>query len=102
MSFVLRRTHRSLTVPVPFIVAFNGKTSIPIIQVSLPGDGNPASSAKVGEALSSLRSVVLALHDAYLTPDRDQGYAILGTGQIVHNLRDFSEPGRADLGTALT
>lgn len=41
----------------PFKVAFAGKTDIPIVQVSLPGDGSPVSSAKLGKALSSLRWV---------------------------------------------
>lgn len=41
---------------VPFKVAFNGKASFPIIQVSLPGDGSPVSAAKLGKALAPLRS----------------------------------------------
>lgn len=61
---------------VPFKVAFAGRTDIPIIQVSLPGDSNPISAAKLGRALAPLR---------------EQGYGIMGTGQAVHNLRDFSE-----------
>lgn len=36
-------------------VAFDGKTDIPIIQVSLPGDGSPASTARLGKALGGLR-----------------------------------------------
>lgn len=55
-------------------MAFNGATDIPIIQVSLPGDSSPVSAAKLGRALASLR---------------DQGYGIMGTGQAVHNLRDY-------------
>lgn len=58
---------------VPLKVAFNGKTSIPIIQVSLPGNSSPDSAAKLGKALSGLRG---------------KGYTIIGSGQIVHNLRD--------------
>ncbi|EJT48112.1 hypothetical protein A1Q1_02922 [Trichosporon asahii var. asahii CBS 2479] len=68
---------------VPFKVAFNGSTSIPIIQVSLPGDGSPVSSAKLGRALASLR---------------DKGYGIMGTGQAVHNLRDYMTGGRGEYG----
>lgn len=61
---------------VPLKVAFDGKTDIPIIQVSLPGDSSPASTVKLGKALSSLR---------------DKGYGIIGSGQVVHNLRDHCE-----------
>lgn len=42
---------------VPFKVAFEGKSQFPIVQVSLPGDGSPVSSAKLGKALAPLRSV---------------------------------------------
>lgn len=59
---------------VPFLVAFEGKTDIPIVQVSLPGDSSPVSAAKLGKALAALR---------------DEGYGIMGTGQAVHNLRDY-------------
>jgi len=59
---------------VPFKVAFEGKASFPIVQVSLPGDGHPVSAAKLGKALAPLRK---------------QGYGIMGTGQAVHNLRDL-------------
>lgn len=68
---------------VPFKVAFSGSTSIPIVQVSLPGDGSPVSSAKLGRALASLR---------------DKGYGIMGTGQAVHNLRDYMTGGRGEYG----
>lgn len=68
---------------VPFKVAFNGSMSIPIVQVSLPGDGSPVSSAKLGRALASLR---------------DKGYGIMGTGQAVHNLRDYMTGGRGEYG----
>jgi aromatic ring-opening dioxygenase catalytic subunit (LigB family) len=40
---------------VPFKVAFKGKTEIPVVQVSLPGDGSPVSTAKLGKALAALR-----------------------------------------------
>lgn len=42
---------------VPFKVAFEGTSQFPIVQVSLPGDGSPVSSAKLGKALAQLRSV---------------------------------------------
>ena len=64
---------RSLTRLVPLKVGLDSQTDIPIVQVSLPGDGSPGSTASLGRALRSLRA---------------QGYAIIGTGQIVHNLRD--------------
>ncbi|ORY33446.1 Extradiol ring-cleavage dioxygenase, class III enzyme, subunit B [Naematelia encephala] len=57
----------------PFLAAFDGKTDIPIIQVSLPGDSSPVTTAKLGKALAPLR---------------DEGYAVVGSGQVVHNLRD--------------
>ncbi|TXT12916.1 hypothetical protein VHUM_01317 [Vanrija humicola] len=61
---------------VPFKVAFDGRTDIPIAQVSLPGDSSPLSAARFGRALAALR---------------DQGYGIMGTGQAVHNLRDLMQ-----------
>ncbi|BEJ11731.1 hypothetical protein CspHIS471_0201910 [Cutaneotrichosporon sp. HIS471] len=68
---------------VPFLVAFAGKTDIPIVQVSLPGDSNPVSAAKLGKALSTLR---------------DEGYSIMGSGQAVHNLRDYMMGGKGSYG----
>lgn len=68
---------------VPFLVAFAGKTDIPIVQVSLPGDSSPVSAAKLGKALASLR---------------DEGYGVMGTGQAVHNLRDFMMGSRGSYG----
>lgn len=64
---------------VPFKIMFpgsdtNASAAPPIIQISLPGNGSEESSEKLGKALAGLR---------------DQGYAIVGTGQVVHNLRDF-------------
>ncbi|BEI88829.1 uncharacterized protein CcaverHIS019_0201910 [Cutaneotrichosporon cavernicola] len=70
---------------VPFLVAFAGKTAIPIVQVSLPGDSNPVSAAKLGKALSTLR---------------DEGYSIMGSGQAVHNLRDYMMGGKGSYGDA--
>ena len=43
---------------VPFKVAFEGKTDFPVIQVSLPGDGSPESTAALGKALAPLRYVL--------------------------------------------
>lgn len=68
---------------VPFLVAFEGKTAIPIIQVSLPGDSSPVSAAKLGRALAPLR---------------EKGYGIMGTGQVVHNLRDYMTGGSGSYG----
>ncbi|KAK1922127.1 Extradiol ring-cleavage dioxygenase, class III enzyme, subunit B [Papiliotrema laurentii] len=59
---------------VPFKVAFDGKTDIPIVQVSLPGDSKVDSAVRLGRALGTLR---------------DKGYAVVTSGQIVHNLRDW-------------
>ena len=42
---------------VPFLVAFEGKTEFPVIQVSLPGNGSPESAAALGKALAPLRYV---------------------------------------------
>jgi 4,5-DOPA dioxygenase extradiol len=47
-----------------------------IIQLSLPGDMSEESSERLGITLGKLR---------------DQGYAIVATGQAVHNLRDLRE-----------
>ena len=40
---------------VPLKVALGEKTEVPVLQVSLPGDADPSSVAKVGKALSALR-----------------------------------------------
>ena len=61
---------------VPLLAALGESTSIPLVQVSLPGDDSPLSSIKLGRALGGMR---------------DQGYAIIGTGQVVHNLRHVRE-----------
>jgi 4,5-DOPA dioxygenase extradiol len=42
---------------VPFKVAFDGKTDIPIVQVSLPGDSKVDSAVRLGRALGTLRLV---------------------------------------------
>ncbi|WVQ84625.1 hypothetical protein IAT38_006780 [Cryptococcus sp. DSM 104549] len=59
---------------VPFRAGLGEKTDLPIVQVSLPGGSDPRDSIKLGKVLSGLR---------------DEGYAVVGTGQIVHNLRDL-------------
>lgn len=42
-------------IAVPLKVGLEGQTDIPLVQVSLPGDGSEVSSAKLGEALAALR-----------------------------------------------
>lgn len=59
---------------VPFTVAFERKCGIPLVQVSLPGDGTFSSAIRLGEVLGKLRH---------------HNIAIVCSGQIVHNLRDF-------------
>ncbi|WWC64557.1 uncharacterized protein I303_107168 [Kwoniella dejecticola CBS 10117] len=59
---------------VPFKAALGDKTSIPIIQVSLPGSADPRATIKLGQALSRVR---------------EDGYSVVTTGQAVHNLRDL-------------
>ncbi|OWT37484.1 extradiol ring-cleavage dioxygenase [Cryptococcus neoformans] len=59
---------------VPFRAALGDGTDLPLVQVSLPASSDPRESVKVGKALASLRQ---------------EGYAIIGTGQVVHNLRDL-------------
>ncbi|ODN73280.1 hypothetical protein L202_07831 [Cryptococcus amylolentus CBS 6039] len=59
---------------IPFRGAFGEGTHFPLVQVSLPASADPVESIKLGQALSKLRA---------------QGYAIVGTGQVVHNLRDL-------------
>lgn len=64
---------------VPFKVMFPSTDSAPsIIQISLPGDSRPESAQQLGESLNKLR---------------EQGYAVVATGQAVHNLRDFMSYG---------
>jgi aromatic ring-opening dioxygenase catalytic subunit (LigB family) len=57
------------------------------MQVSLPGDGSPESTAKLGKALAPLRYA----RSVDSAKSSDQGYGIMGTGQAVHNLRDLCE-----------
>ncbi|TYJ57908.1 hypothetical protein B9479_001263 [Cryptococcus floricola] len=72
----LSRADRGLDhgVWIPFKAAFGEDTTFPLVQVSLPASANPVESIKLGQALSKLRA---------------QGYAIVGTGQVVHNIRDL-------------
>lgn len=65
---------------VPLIVAFpNQATDIPLVQVSLP--------SPTGDISKDTRAA-LELGEA-LAPLREQGIAIMGSGQPVHNLRAF-------------
>lgn len=57
-------------------VALGDATDIPVVQVSLPGDSSGTSSVKLGQALGKLR---------------EQGWTVVCTGQVVHNLREFRE-----------
>lgn len=64
---------------VPLLAAFGERMNIPLVQVSLPvPSGVPkddgTASLRLGRALKGLR---------------EEGYAIIGGGQPVHNLRDF-------------
>ncbi|KAK8853221.1 hypothetical protein IAR55_003923 [Kwoniella newhampshirensis] len=59
---------------IPFLAALGPSTDIPIVQVSLPASSDPRESVKLGKVLSKLR---------------DDGYSVIGTGQVVHNLRDL-------------
>ncbi|OCF38111.1 extradiol ring-cleavage dioxygenase [Kwoniella heveanensis BCC8398] len=72
----VRREDRGLDhgVWIPFKAAFGDDSPLPIVQVSLPGTSDPQASVKLGKSLSKLR---------------DEGYAIVATGQVVHNLRDL-------------
>ena len=62
---------------ISFKVAFDPKENplnVPLVQVSLYGSEDPGSHYNLGKAVASLRS---------------QGIAIIVTGMVVHNLRDF-------------
>ncbi|WWD19636.1 hypothetical protein CI109_104098 [Kwoniella shandongensis] len=59
---------------IPFIAALGESIDIPLLQVSLPASSDPHESVKLGKALSGLR---------------DEGYSVIATGQVVHNLRDL-------------
>lgn len=78
----------SMHPPAPSPQAIQGTPRI--IQVSLPGDSSETSAERLGQSLNALRN---------------QGYAIVATGQAVHNLRDigytrgFGGPGKTAYGT---
>lgn len=65
---------------VPLLAAFGPKLDIPLIQISLPAshprrpDQDGVEALQLGKALRALR---------------EQGYAIIGGGQPVHNLREY-------------
>lgn len=63
---------------VPLLAAFGSKLDIPLIQVSLPPPTRPDQDGVDALQLG-----------AALRPLRDQGFAIVGGGQPVHNLRDY-------------
>uniref|UniRef100_A0A0B7JTA5 Extradiol ring-cleavage dioxygenase class III enzyme subunit B domain-containing protein n=1 Tax=Bionectria ochroleuca TaxID=29856 RepID=A0A0B7JTA5_BIOOC len=71
---------------VGFLAAFNPKTNplnVPLVQVSLYSNEDPAKHYQLGRALERLRA---------------EGVLIIGAGMAVHNLRDF----RAMRGTTKT
>lgn len=70
----VRFHHTDVYWVVPFRAALGDGTDLSLVQVSLPASSDPRESVKVGKALASLRQ---------------EGYAIIGTGQVVHNLRDL-------------
>lgn len=63
---------------VPLKSAFGESLEIPLVQVSLPIDRDAMTDSKA----------CLELGKA-LRPLREQGFLIIGSGQAVHNLRDF-------------
>ena len=76
-------------------MAFDGTTDIPIVQVSLPGDGNPVSAGKLGKLWRPYGMPPLVLFSSLADDRRDLGYGIMGTGQVVNNLRDFCKSGQS-------
>jgi aromatic ring-opening dioxygenase catalytic subunit (LigB family) len=69
---------------IPFMLVYPG-ADIPIVQLSLRRDLDPAAHLKIGEAL---------------TPLRDEGVLIVGSGMSYHNLRSLMGGGGNDASEA--
>lgn len=67
---------------VPFLVMFPD-AQIPIVQLSLCSDMDPAAHLAIGRALSPLR---------------DEGVLIVGSGNSYHNIPDLMQPGKGETG----
>ena len=65
---------------IPFMLMFPD-ADIPIVQLSLRSDMDPAAHIAIGRALEPLR---------------DEDVLIVGSGMSYHNLRSFFRPGKAD------
>jgi aromatic ring-opening dioxygenase catalytic subunit (LigB family) len=66
---------------IPFMLMFPD-ADIPIVQISLRSDMDPAAHIALGRALAPLR---------------DEDVLIIGSGMSYHNLRAFFRPGDADI-----
>jgi aromatic ring-opening dioxygenase catalytic subunit (LigB family) len=69
---------------VPFLLMFPD-ADVPLVQLSLRADLDPAAHVAIGRAL---------------TPLRDEGVLIVGSGMSYHNLRRFSSTDAADVDAA--